>query len=164
MDSADEKYLRQLYYNPKHSTAFSSVSKLWRYVRLRGKNITKKQLYEWLSKQDVYTSHHPIIHLFARRRAVTRGLNDVWDVDLMDMSNLAKYNDGVHFIAIFIDIFSRYLYVEPMKNKKTKETLTAIKNVFRKSRLQPETFRSDAGKEFIGKDVKEYLADHEIYQ
>ena len=42
-----------------------------------------------------------------------------------------------------------------MKNKTTKETLTVIKNVFRKSRLQPETFRSDAGKEFIGKDVKE---------
>ena len=51
-----------------------------------------------------------------------------------------------------------------MKNKTTKETLMAIKNVFCKSRLQPETFRSDAGKEFIGKDVKEYLADHEIYQ
>ena len=82
----------------------------------------------------------------------------------MDMSNVTKYNDGVHFVAIFIDIFSRYLYVEPMKNKTTKETLTAIKNVFCKSRLQPETFRSDAGKEFIGKDVKEYLADQEIYQ
>ena len=92
------------------------------------------------------------------------GLNDVWDVDLMDMSNLAKYNDGVHFIAIFIGIFSRYLYVEPMNNKTTKETLIAIKNVFHKSRLQPETFRSDAGKEFIGKDVHQYLADHEIYQ
>ena len=52
------------------------------------------------------------------------------DVDLMDMSNLAEYNDGVHFVAIFIDIFSSYLYVEPMKNKSTKETLTAIKNVF----------------------------------
>ena len=82
----------------------------------------------------------------------------------MAMSNLAKYNDGVHFIVIFIDIFSRYLYVEPMKNKTTKETLIAIKNVFYKSILQPETFRSDAGKEFIGKDVKEYLADCEIYQ
>ena len=54
MDSVDEKYLHQLYYNPKHSTAFSSISKLWQYVRLHGRNITKKQLYEWLSKQDVF--------------------------------------------------------------------------------------------------------------
>ena len=88
----------------------------------------------------------------------------MWDVDLMDMSNLAKYNDGVTFIAIFIDIFSRYLYVEPMKNKSTKETLQAIKWVFAKSQQQPETFWSDAGKGFLGKEVKQYLADHEIYQ
>ena len=64
----------------------------------------------------------------------------MWDVDLMDMSNLAKYNDGVTFIAIFIDIFSRYLYVEPMKNESTKETLQAIKRVLAKSQQQPETF------------------------
>ena len=82
------------------------------------------------------------------QKVVTRGLNDVWDVDLMDMSNLAKYNDGVHFI----------------KNKSTKETLTAIKNVLHKSRLQPKTFRSDAGKKFVGKDVQQYLADCEIHQ
>ena len=164
MDSADEKYLHQLYYNPKHRTAFSGANKLWQYIKLHGKNITKKQLYEWLSKQDVYTSHHPIIHRFARKRVVTRGLNDVWDVDLMDMSNLAKYNQGVTFVAIFIDIFSRFLYVEPMKNKSTAETLKAIKMVFTKSKQQPETFRSDAGKEFLGKEVKQYLADREIYQ
>ena len=58
----------------------------------------------------------------------------------MDMSDLAKYNDGITFIAIFIDIFSRYLYVEPMKNKSTKETLQAIKRVFTKSKQQPESF------------------------
>ena len=107
MDSVDEKHLHQLYYNPKHSTAFSSASKLWQYIKLHGRNIVRKQLYEWLSKQDVYASLHPILHHFARRRFVTRELNDVWDVDLMDMSNVAKYNDGVIFIAIFIDIFSQ---------------------------------------------------------
>ena len=164
MDSTDERYLHQLYYNPKYRTAFSGANKLWQYIKLHGKNITKKQLYEWLSKQDIYTSHHPIIHRFARKRVVTRGLNDVWDVDLMDMSNLAKYNQGVTFIAIFIDIFSRYLYVESMKNKSTAETLKAIKMVFTKSKQQPETFRSDAGKEFLGKEVKQYLVDREIYQ
>ena len=128
MESVDEKYLCQLYYNPKHSTAISSVSKLWQYIKLHGRNINRKQLYEWLSKQDVYTSHHPILHHFARRQVITRGLNDVWDVDLMDMSNLAKYNDGVTFIAIFIDIFSRYLYVEPMKNKSTQGDFASYKN------------------------------------
>ena len=36
--------------------------------------------------------------------------------------------------------------------------------VFTKSKQQPETFCSDAGKEFLGKEVKQYLTDREIYQ
>ena len=56
----------------------------------------------------------------------------------MYMSNLAKYNDGVTFIAIFIDIFSRYPYVEPMKSKSTKETLSAIKNYLQKVNNNPK--------------------------
>ena len=95
---------------------------------------------------------------------VTSGLNDLWDADLMDVSNLAKHNNGVTFIGIFIDVFSRYLYVAPMKNKSTKETLKAIKEVLRESHPnQPETIHTDAGKEFVGKEVEDYLRDREIY-
>ena len=81
-------------------------------------------------------------------------MNDTWDVDLMDMTKFARYNNGVHYIAIFIDIFSRYLYAEPMKNKMTKTTLQAIKRVFSRSKGLPNTFRSDAGNEFAGKEVQ----------
>ena len=82
----------------------------------------------------------------------------------MDMSKFAKYNGKVHYIAIFIDIFSHSLYAQPMKNKTTKVTLDAIKQVFRRSQLQLKTFQSDAGNEFAGKEVHECLTDREIYQ
>ena len=88
----------------------------------------------------MYTSHHPVLHQFSRLKVITRGLNDVWDADLMDMSKFARHNDGIHYVAIFIDIFSRYLYTEPMKNKMTKTTLNAIKQVFQRSKVQPKTF------------------------
>ena len=164
MNKTEEKYLHDLYYNPRKKSAFAGFNKLWKYVRASGRNITRKNLNDWLSKQDVYTSHHPIIRRFARKKVVTRGVDDVWDADLLDMTKLSKDNDGVSFLGIFIDIFSRFLYVIPMKNKTTKETLYAIKEVFKESRSQPETLRSDAGKEFLGKEVKDYLADREIYQ
>ena len=164
MESSVDKYLHQLYYNPKHRTAFSSATNLWRFIKLQGKDISKQQLNDWLSKQDVYTSHHPIIHRFARRRVVTRGIDDVWDADLMDMSSFAAWNDKKSFLLICIDIFSRYLYVEPLESKSTKDTLDGLKNIIRRSKRQPETFRSDAGKEFTGKLMKNFLADREIYQ
>ena len=164
MDKGDEKYLKDLYYNPSRKSAFAGLNKLWRYVRASGRNISRRNLSEWLSKQDVYTSHHPIVRRFSRKKVITRGIDDVWDVDLCDMTKLAKYNDDYTTLGIFIDIFSRYLFVIPMKDKSTKETLRAIKQVLMDSRSQPETFRSDAGKEFVGKEVKNYLADREIYQ
>ena len=163
-DKDDEKYLHDLYYNTNSKSAFAGVNKLWRHIRMSGRNISRKKLNIWLSKQDVYTSHHPIIRRFARKKVITRGIDDVWDVDLMDMSNLANENDGYTFIGIFIDIFSRYLYAIPMKNKSNAETLKAIKKAFGESRSQPETLRSDEGKEFTGKEIRKYLADREIYQ
>ena len=131
---------------------------------VQGRKITRRQLNEWLSKQDVYTSHHPILRRFARKRIITRGIDDIWDADLMDMTNLAEFNDGTSFLCIFIDIFSRQLTVIPMKNKSTNETLRAFKKAMKESQSQPETLRTDAGKEFLGSQVRDYLADREIYQ
>ena len=164
MNSQDKEYLSDLYYNPKHRTAFSSGEKLWKYLKLHGKNITREQLDEWLSEQDTYTSHHPITHKFPTVPVVTSGIDDLWDVDLMDVSNLAVHNDGVKFILIIIDVFSRYLFAEPMSNKTPAETLKALKKVMTRSGRQPDTFRSDAGKEFLGKNIADYLAEREMYQ
>ena len=60
--------------------------------------------------------------------------------------------------------FSRYLYAVPMKNKSIKETLKAIKEALRQSYPnQPETIRTDAGKEYVGKEVEDYLHDRDIH-
>ena len=164
MDSQDEQFLHDIYLDTKHRTAFSSAEKLWKYIKLQGRNITRKQLNQWLMKQDVYTSHHPIVRKFPTVKVVTYGINKLWDADLMDVRNLADTNDGINYIAIFIDVFSRYLYAEPMEGKTAEDSVKAIKSVFSRSKQQPDKFRSDAGQEFLGKAVKEYLAEREIYQ
>ena len=164
IDSEDEKFLKTLYYNVKQSTAFACEEILWGNIKLHDRNITRKQLQEWLSHQDVYTTHRRVIQRLPRRRIVTKGLNDLWDSDLMDVSNLARHNNGITFIRIFINAFLRYLYAVPMKNKSTKETLKAIKEALRWSYPnQPETICTDAGKEYVGKKVEHYLRDHDIY-
>ena len=164
IDSDDEKFLKSLYYNVKQLTAFVRKEILWENIKLHDRNITRKQLQEWLSHQDVYTTHRRVIRRFPRRRIVTKGLNNLWDSDLMDVSNLARHNNGITFIGIFMDVFSRYLYAVPMKNKSTKETLKAIKEALRQSYPnQPETIRTDAGKEYVEKEVEDYLRDRDIY-
>jgi hypothetical protein len=42
-------------------------------------------------------------------------------VDLVNVSNLAKYNDGNHHILTAIDYFSRKVWARPLKNKKKRQ-------------------------------------------
>ena len=41
-------------------------------------------------------------------------------MDLMDMVDLAKQNDGVKYVLVAKDIFSRFAHCQPIKTKKEK--------------------------------------------
>ena len=73
----------------------------------------------------------------------------------MYMSNLAKHNNGVKYLLLAIDIFSRFVFVQPLKTKTTSEVVKAFKNILKEGR-KPKLVRSDKGSEFTG-SVKSIL-------
>ena len=46
--------------------------------------------------------------------------HNIWDVDLTDMQLLSNFNKGFRFLFCVIDIFSKYVWVIPLKDKKDK--------------------------------------------
>jgi IS30 family transposase len=78
------------------------------------------------------------------------------------VSNISKENDGVKYLLFVIDIFSRYLWIEPLKNKIGKEVVNGLKKIFSKQR-KCRTFRVDHGKEFSNSHVMNYLKDEGVY-
>ena len=56
-------------------------------------------------------------HHFSRRQIFTKGIDDLWKADLVDMQSLALHNDGVQYIFTCIDTFSKYAWARPLKNK-----------------------------------------------
>ena len=44
--------------------------------------------------------------------------DNIWDADLADMQLLSKFNKGFRFLLCVIDIFSKYAWVIPLKDKK----------------------------------------------
>jgi len=71
----------------------------------------------------------PPIRQFIKVRA-----NYPWErasIDLMDMSKISKYNRGVSYLFIYVDVFSRFLYTSEMWGKDTKSIIRAFKDVFR---------------------------------
>ena len=62
--------------------------------------------------------HKPIIRKFKRRKMYSSFRDDIWGVNLADMRLLSKFNKGFRFLLCFIDIFSKYAWVIPLKDKK----------------------------------------------
>ena len=78
--------------------------------RTKGSGVNNKQLANEL--------HKPIIKNFKRRKVYSSFKDNIWGVDLADMSLISKFNKGIKYLLCVIDLFSRYLWVIPLKNKK----------------------------------------------
>ena len=44
--------------------------------------------------------------------------DNIWGVDLADMQLISKYNKGIRYLFCAIDLFSKYAFVVPLKDKK----------------------------------------------
>ena len=68
------------------------------------------------------------------------------------MKAFSKFNKGFNFLLLVIDIFSKYGWVIPLKNKEGKTVASALKTIFKERK--PGKMWVDKGKEFYNKDVK----------
>jgi flagellar hook-basal body complex protein FliE len=84
-------------------------------------------------------------------------------MDLVDMSNLK--DDEYKFILTIIDVFSKYAWAIPLKNKKASTVLTAFKDIIEDSGRYPYKIWADQGSEFYNKNFEEFLNEMgiEIY-
>lgn len=156
-------YLESIYTDPKKPGSFSGPEKLYATVKAEGKyKIGLHRIKKWLKTQEPYTLTHAVRRKIRRNEVVVEGLDSQWDCDLMDMGNVSQENDGYKFGLIMIDIFSRFLWIEPLKRKTGSEVAEAMKQVFDQGR-KPLRLRSDKGKEFVNKQVQSYLKEINVH-
>ena len=55
--------------------------------------------------------------------------DNIWGVDLADMSLISKFNKGIKYLLCVIDLFSKYAWVILLKNKIYKHMTSIGKNV-----------------------------------
>jgi len=152
-----DSYLKAIYYDPKKGGSYGGITALWYAVKKDGNPLKLKygDIKKWMEDQETYSLHKPYNDKFKRESIIVGEMDEQWDADLMVMDKLAKYNRGYKYLAVFIDLFSRYLWIEPLKKKTPREMVEAMKKVFKKRK--PKTLRTDQGKEYTGKVVQEYM-------
>jgi hypothetical protein len=150
-------FLKSIYFDPLQPGSYGGIVKLWQVVKSDNPlDISYKQVREWLEKQEPYARHIRVRERFPRQKIIMHKMDQQWDADLMNMSKFYYKNKRYKYLAIFIDIFSRYLWVEPMKTKTPQEMVLVLKRVFAQGR-KPEFMRTDKGGEYMGLAVQQYL-------
>ena len=152
-----EKKLASIYLNPSHPASFGGLDAVYRAVKEDGKSkISRKQVQDWLSQQDVYTLHKPARRHYKRSRVIVPGINAQFQADLVDVQKLSRCNKGYKYLLTCIDIFSKYAWVVPLKTKQGQELVKAFKNILLSGR-KPIKLQTDQGTEFLNRVFQKYL-------
>ena len=106
--------------------------------------------------------HKPIIRKFEKRKVHAAFKDNIWGADLADMQLLSKYNKGIRFLLGVIDIFSKYAWVIPLKDKKGVSILKAFQSILKQSNRKPNKIWADKGSEFYNASFKKWLQDNDI--
>ena len=159
---ADIKYLKNIYFKPSHPASFSGVEKLYQTVKKEGKfKIGRRRIKQFLQNQEEYSLQRYIKRKRKRRRVVVSSVDGQWGADLADVQSLAKSNNGIKYWLIVIDMFSKFLFVETLNDKKASTVLAAFKKVLARGR-RPDVLSSDKGGELNNTLLKNELKKRHI--
>lgn len=157
-----KKLLEKIYYDIQHPAAYGTSRQLYIAAKKIQKTLTLQQVEEFLQKQPAYTLHRPVKHKFPRRKTIARGIDTIWQADLVSLLPIRRENSGYGYILTIIDVFSRFAFAAALKKKTAGEVATAFKKILKMSKRRPLKLHTDFGGEFYGKPFKNFLRENKI--
>ena len=106
--------------------------------------------------------HKPIIRKFNKRKVYSQFKDNIWGVDLADMQSLSRKNKGIKYLLCAIDLFSKYAFVIPLKDKKGISIVYAFNKIIKQSNRKPNKIWIDQGGEFYNNVFEKWLSDNDI--
>ena len=151
---------QSLYEDPSFAGSFSGVNRFQQELKKQGHSLSQNRIIKELQKIDSYTLHKPDKKPRLFRRIWTKGINYLYQCDLVDLTNLQRDNDGFKWIITIIDTFSKKAWALKMKNKSAKSIVDVMTPFLRQN--TPKKIQFDQGSEFYNKKFLELLEKHKI--
>ena len=92
--------------------------------------------------------HKPVIKKFNKRKVYSQFRDNIWVVGLADMQSLSKKKKGIKYLLCAIDLFSKYVFVVPLKDKKGISIVNIFNKIIKQSNRKPNKIWVDQGQEF----------------
>ena len=140
--------------------AFGSLNNL---VKLSG--LPRVKVSQFLLSKPSYTKIKNRRRKFPRLQVKARFINDIWCMDLAQVDKLSSWNSNTKFLMVSVDVFSRFVRVQPMRNKNAETTRAAFIRMCSdqgNNLIFPKKLWVDRGKEFFG-DFRDFCQDVGIH-
>ena len=159
LEKKQEALLSELYYKKGMSVG---RDKLFKYLceNYKEYGISRRQVNDWLQNQETHQLNQEHTKPTTIKSSIYYAPYDAIAIDLIDMSNFEI--KGYKYLLNGVDLFSRFLYSIPMKNKEDTTTLTAFKKIMKINKFK--SVRSDNGSEFVSDIMKAYCKKQKIKQ
>jgi transposase InsO family protein len=148
--SSGANTMNEAYYDVKNPVSYRGLYPLAR-------EYGTKTASDWLKTQDSYTLHKPLRKRFPRRKTFAKGVHDLFQADLVDMS---RSNDSHRYILTCIDVFSKKAFAVPVIDKRGPTLAIAFEKIF--SEIQPNLLQTDRGTEFLNSSVQAVFKKYNI--
>lgn len=115
-----------------------------------------------LRKRIVQELHKPARKNFPRRNVILKGMNDLYQADLIEMQPYSKINKGFRYILTVINCFTKVADAEPLLNKSASNVVQAMKKIILRDRNRMKLLQTDNGKEYYNKLFGKLMDEFEI--
>ena len=140
LSEKDKKVLEKLY--TQGAAAYGSVQNL-----TKASKLSKSKVENFSADTDTHTKYRTPRKKFPRLKVQAYRINEFWSIDVPNMDKIAKFNNGVKYLLVAVDVLSRFSRVGPIKSKTAADTTRASK---RMTKTFPEKVWPDKGTEFKG--------------
>ena len=155
-------FLSDYYFDTKSPVAFTSLLALYQKAKKRYPSLTFSQVKNWLQSKDTYALHKPVRYNFPRNRVIVTRIDDQWQAELVNVSSLARFIKEYKFSLTCIDVFSKFSWVVPLKNKSGDTLVNGFQSILDLGR-SPGKLLTDKGTEFLNRNFQSLLKENSIH-
>lgn len=101
-----------------------------------------------IKSEIIQELHKPVLKHFKRCIVVTKGINDLVQVDLVEMIPYVTVNKNFRCTLLAINLFSKFVWTESVKKKTCKDVAIAMKKNLTKMPRKPKNLQTEKGKDF----------------
>ena len=142
---------------------FPGADTLIKLVQKQFPNITKSYIKKWYNSQlEVQLLHKRQTNKATKGHVVAFENNEMWNIDIYDLSKYHTENGNMKYIFAVIDVYSRKAYAEPMMFKDGDSCAGALQSIIMEHKVSPHVLLSDSDAAYFSKSFTEVLDKHKI--